>query len=72
MAVFGILFYWDKNSKLKFFCTILRWHKDPKWQDSDGFDHYGVCPRCGAKIYQDKDGYWGTRKEEKIEEDTDI
>jgi hypothetical protein len=70
MALFSILLYWDKKSKLKFFCKILKWHQDPKWQESDGFNYYGKCPRCGAKIYQDKDGCWGTRKEE-IEEDTD-
>ena len=65
-----LLIYWDKHSNLKFFCKILKWHKEPKWQDSNGFDHFGNCPRCGAKIYQNDDGSWETRKEE-IEEDTD-
>ena len=70
MAIFGVLLYLDRYTSLKFICTILKWHKDPRWQESNGFDYYGTCPRCGSKIYQDKDGSWGARKEE-IEEDTD-
>jgi hypothetical protein len=70
LAVFGILFYWEKKSKLKFFCTLLKWHKDSLWQDSNGFDHFGTCPRCGAKIYQNDDGSWENRKEE-IEDTND-
>ena len=70
LLIFGILYFWDKHSKLKFFCNILKWHPDPKYQDSNGWDHYGTCPRCGKKIYQNDDGSWETRKEE-IEEDND-
>ena len=39
LVIFGILYFWDKHSKLKFFCNILKWHKDPKYQDSNGWDH---------------------------------
>ena len=64
LLIGGIFFYLDKHSESKFFCNILKWHKDPKWQDSNGFDYYGTCPRCGNKVYQDEWGTWDTRKEE--------
>jgi hypothetical protein len=62
MIILGGLYFLDKHSNSKFFCSVLKWHKDPKWQDSDGFCLYGECPRCHKTVYQDKWGNWDTKK----------
>jgi len=57
-----VLFSLDNHSNSKFFCNVLKWHKDPKCQESDGVNFFGECPRCHKTIYQDKRGNWNAKK----------
>jgi hypothetical protein len=53
-----VLFSIDKRTKSKSFCNVLKWHKDPEIQESDGINHFGECPRCHRTVYKDKSGHW--------------
>jgi hypothetical protein len=43
----------------KWFCDHLGWHLAPKhYQDFDGVNFKGICPRCNKEVLQDSQGPW--------------
>jgi len=57
-----VLFFIDNHTNSKFFCNVLKWHKEPKCQESDDSKNYAECPRCHKSVCQDKWGNWCTKK----------